>query len=840
MVVTPAVPEVVPPEPTIRTSAERGSKAEAAPTAPPERTDRALSPALLRRACDAATLPFESTAELEPLDAPLGQARAVEAIALAVAMNAPGYNVFAVGPTGVGKHAVIQRLLLAAADERAAPCDYCYVHNFSKPHEPMALALPHGRGTELARDMQALLQDLRAAVPAALETDDYRTQMQKIERELKEHSENVLRGVGAEAAKRGLALLRADEGIGFAPMREGRILSQREFDALADEEQAALKKDIGALHELLHERMNELPHWAQVARDELRELNRKVTEQAVRHAMAGIEARYHDLPEVMRYLTALRDDVVDNAGDFHEGGASKLMADLTEQRPFVRYSVNLLVDHAASHRAPVVYVDEPSVEELLGRIEHRVWLGNTVSDFTLLKAGALHRANGGFLVVDAYKIVRMPYAWDAFKRALFSKHIRYEPLGRMLGLSSISGIEPEPIPLDVKVVLIGDRSIYGILTQLDPEVSELFKVVAEFDDRITRDDEGERAYARWLAAIAESGGLRAFDRYAVARLIEEGSRIARDSLKLSTSVREISTLMQTADHHAATRGSEMVSAGDVDHAIDERIRLRNLLKERVQEAIIRDMLRIETEGSRIGQVNGLSVLELGDYAFGRPTRITATVRLGSGKVVDIEREVELGGPVHSKGVLILSSYLAARYARAVPWSMSASLVFEQSYAGVEGDSASLAELCALISAIAGVPIRQDLAVTGSVNQLGQVQPVGGVDEKIEGFFDVCKSRGLSGAQGVIIPATNRENLMLRREVVDACQDKRFHVYPVDDVDRALELLTGLPAGASDESGVFPEGTLNARVVEQLLEFAVTAEHFSKLVELEEPEEETQH
>jgi lon-related putative ATP-dependent protease len=627
--------------------------------------------------------------------------------------------------------------------------------------------------------------------------------------------------------------MRVEGTIGFAPVHEGRILGPNEFELLASEEQAKFKKDIAELHEQLRQRMGQLPHWAKEARDKLTQLSREVTEITVNVALAELLARYHDLPEVSAHLVAMRSDIVEHADDFRENGAGpRVLAALAEERPLQRYAVNLFVDHADSVAAPVVYADEPSVDDLLGRIEHRGWLGNLVSDFTLIKPGALHRANGGFLVVDALKILHMPHAWESLKRTLFASKIRIEPLSRILGLSSSVTLEPEPIPLDVKVVLVGDHTVYGLLSELDPDVGELFRLVAEFDDRVDRDGEGELCLARCVAGATARYGLLPLDREAVARVIEDASRRAGDSHKLSSSLRELEALLREADHHARDRDAERIGAHDIDASVDTRIRLRNLFEQRTKEAIVRGKVLVDTQGAKVGQVNGLSVLQLGDYAFGRPTRITATVRLGDGKVIDIEREVELGGPLHSKGVLILSSYLASRYARLLPWSLSASLVFEQSYVGVEGDSASLAELCALLSAIADVPIKQSIAVTGSVNQLGGVQAVGGLNEKIEGFFDLCRERGLTGEQAVIVPASNLASLMLRDDLVDACAAGRFHIYAVDTADEAIELLTGMVVGDEDAEGEFPEDSVNGRIAQQLLQFAVIAETFGKLVRTE--------
>jgi len=782
--------------------------------------------------CDATTLPFRTSAELEPLDRPLGQERAVEASRFAVSLDQPGYNLFVLGPSGFGKHAFVQRILEEAAAEREAPDDLCYVHDFARGHFPRALRLPAGRGKRLVEDMQKLVDDLKTAIPAAFESESYRAKVQQIEEELRARPESIFKSIEEEAKKAGIAMIRLPSGVGFAPMREGEVLSPDEFEKLPEEERAALEKRVQALQQQLSKGLGEVPRWAKAARDKVRTLSRETTSFAVDQAIEDLIGKYVDLPAVAAYLEAVRADLVEKADAFRgEEEKSSPLGELAAKPLFQRYSVNLIVDHSQDMGAPVVYEDRPTVDNLVGRIEHRAELGALVSDFTLIRPGALHRARGGYLMLDLRRLLTQPHAWEALKRALFAREVRIESLGQMLGFTSTATLEPEPIPLDVKVVVVGDRYLFHLLSEVDSDIGELFKVVADFDDRIDRTPENAVAFARLVATMGHRDGLRPFDREAVARVIEASARATGDSQKLSTRIRDLSNLLQESDWYAGERGGAEVGAADVRSAIEARVHRQDRLRERLHEQILRDTVLIDTTGEKVGQVNGLAVLEFGGFAFGMPTRITATARVGDGKVVDIEREVELGGALHSKGVLILSSYFAARYTRHIPLSLSASLVFEQSYMGVEGDSASLAELCALLSALSDVPVRQSVAMTGSVNQHGDVQAIGGVNEKIEGFFDICKARGLNGQQGVIIPASNVPHLMLRDEVVDACRDGRFAVYPVHSVDEAVELLTGLAAGEATEEGEFPEGTLNGKVLEQLVQFAVIAESFSKFVKV---------
>jgi lon-related putative ATP-dependent protease len=572
-----------------------------------------------------------------------------------------------------------------------------------------------------------------------------------------------------------------------------------------------------------------VPVWQREVHQRVRELNRELTNYAVGSLMAELRQKYAEFNEISAYLDDVQKDVVENSSNFlpqeepGADGANPLAALMgrprPEQPPTRRYQVNVLVDHQDQQGAPVVFEDNPTYQNLIGRVEHMAQMGALVTDFTLIKPGALHQANGGYLILDVRKVLQQPYTWEALKRALLSRKITVESIGQMLSLITTVSLEPEPIPLDVKVALIGDRWIYYLLEQLEPDFHELFKVQADFDEIMPRTDENQELYAKVLATLARKEQLRPFDRGAIARVIEHSSRLVGDTEKLSIQIQEITDLLSEADYWASQNGNQAVSAGDVQKAIDARVYRADRLRERFQESILRETVMIDTGGSRVGQINGLSVIQLGDFAFGTPSRITARVRLGKGEVINIEREVNMSGPIHSKGVLILSSFLGARYAAEQPLSLSASLVFEQSYSGVEGDSASSAELYALLSAIANVPIRQSLAVTGSVNQHGRVQAIGGVNEKIEGFFDICNARGLTGEQGVLIPESNVKNLMLRKDVVDAVAEGKFQVYPVMTIDQGIEILTGMPAGEPDEEGKYPESTVNGLVQARLAELA---------------------
>jgi lon-related putative ATP-dependent protease len=564
--------------------------------------------------------------------------------------------------------------------------------------------------------------------------------------------------------------------------------------------------------------LGKLPGWQRESQEELRKLNREMIERAVSGFFDELEGRYASFEQVVEHLRAVREDVVDNVDAFRPEGESTVPENTRRRvEEFPQYAINVMVDNGETHGAPVIYEDNPNYTNLVGRIEHVAHLGALSTNFMLIKPGALHRANGGYLVLDAVHVLSSPFAWHALKRALRSRELRIESLERLMSLLSTISLEPEPIPLDVKVVLVGDRLLYYLVRELDQEFAMHFKVAADFTEELDRDDDSAVLYARLVAMLIADDELRAFDRGAVARVIEQCARRVEDSKKLSLHVGSLLDLLRESDWQAAEAGADTVTAEHVQRAIDAAIRRLDQLRERVHEQILRGIHLVDTDGEAPAQVNGLSVYHLDESSFGIPTRITATARLGSGEVVDIEREVELGGNIHSKGVMILSAFLAARYARDEPLALAATLVFEQSYGGVEGDSASAAELCALLSALSGLPLRQSLAITGSVNQRGQVQAIGGVNDKVEGFFDICSARGLSGEQAVILPASNVQHLMLRRDVVEAVEQGRFAIYAVSTVDEAVSLLTGVPAGEPDGQGAYPPDSVNGRVQARVAE-----------------------
>lgn len=792
-----------------------------------------LPPEALYKSCDTSALPFETTAELPDSDEPVGQDRAVEAIRFAIGMRHKGFNLFALGPEGTGRRSLVMQFLAQAAAGQPVPDDWVYVNNFAESHKPRAIRLPAGRAAQFKKDMEWLIEELAVAIPAAFEAEEYRNRKQVLEESLKERQEKAFGDIGHEASEKSVALIRTPVGLALAPMKDGEVLSPDEFKQLPEEQQARFKTDMEGLQGELEETIRQIPQWERDIRAKMRELDQEVLNFAISHLMEELQAKYADLPEILEFLEAVAADVAENVGDFLGGDDQQQQRGRGIRREgggaegIRRYRVNVLVNNAESAGAPVVHEDHPTQPNLIGRVEHFAHFGALITDFNLIKPGSLHKANGGYLVIDARKALMNPFAWEDLKRALKAREVRIESPGQSMGLWSTVSLEPQPIRLDIKVVLIGDPMLYYLLSHYDPEFGELFKVAADFDWRMDRTDGNVVALARSIATQGRRENLRPLDRSGVARVVERAAREVEDGDKLSTHMASLADLVREADYWAGRDGADVVTAAHVQQAIDAAIYRQDRVRDNVQEEIRRGTIHIATDGAEIGQINGLAVLQLGKFSFGRPSRITARVRFGKGEVVDIEREVQLGGPIHGKGVMILSSFLSSRFAVDGPLSLSASLVFEQSYGGIEGDSASSTELYALLSALGEVPIRQGLAVTGSVDQCGRVQAIGGVNEKIEGFFDLCQARGLTGEQGVLVPATNVKHLMLRRDVVEACRDGRFAIYPVETVDQGISLLTGLPAGERDAKGQYPVGSVNRKVQARLASFARKAESLGR-------------
>ncbi|MFO8085936.1 MAG: AAA family ATPase [Desulfobacterales bacterium] len=807
-----------------------------------------LKPHQLYQKCRLDELEFATTDDVQDLNESarfIGQPRAEQALDFGVGIEREGYNIFALGEQGAGKHTFICDLLKRRAKKKETPEDICYVTNFEKRHMPRLLTLKAGKGKALAEDMKRLIEDIRNAMQGALENEEYQNRAQSIMEELQEKQKRAFEELRQKAREKGLEPIPTPSGMAFtATKNEGKEpLSSEEYEKLSDEEKKKIEEKVEEMQKEAQRIGQNMPQWQREIREKQKAFNREVTEFAIDPLINELREKYADHESVCDYLQAVRDDLIENVRALlpqlqqqdpqqqmhqvpHSQGGMETSSGAMNQAER-RYHVNVLVDHGKSEGAPVVYEMNPTYQNLFGRVEHLAQMGALITDFTMIRAGSMHKANGGYLILDALKVLTEPFVWDGLKRTLRSGKLKIESIGQMYSMISTVSLEPEALPVKVKVVLIGIPLFYYLLRHYDPDFVPLFKVQADFALQMDKSQENLSEFVRLIAGAIHKEKLLPFKREAVARVIERGSRLIGDARKVSLHMEEVSKLLSEADYWARKNGDSTVEAGHVQKAIDAWIFRSDRYRERMQEQIERDILMIDTEGSHVGQVNGLSVFSLGDFAFGRPSRITARIRLGKGEVVDIEREVAMGGPIHSKGVLILSGFLGGRYSLENPLSLSASLVFEQSYGGVEGDSASSAELYALLSAIADVPVRQFLAVTGSVNQHGRVQPIGGVNEKIEGFFDICVAKGLSGEQGVLIPESNVQHLMLRQDVIDAVEAGKFHVHAVKTIDQGIEILTGTTAGEPDETGAYPEDTFNGKVQRRLKEFADRRQRFAR-------------
>ncbi len=778
----------------------------------------------VRRVCSLDHFEFETTAEVDPLVTIIGQPRGIRAIEFGIDIKMPGFNVFALGPTGTGRKTAIRSYLERRAQGSASPQDWVYVHNFDVEHQPRAIEFEAGHGSLFCTDLDELVTSLRNDIPSILEGPEFIDAVGALDEQFNAQREKIFQAISEEAQKHNFGIAQTPAGLAIMLLdADKQVVPPEKIQQMDESVRQELEDQHRQLQERLADAMREVRALERAQRGEQNKLRREVVANVVDHYVGEMKRHYDGHDEVLLYLGQVREDVLDNIelfapGPGEEDGPVSPPARREDTR-FRRYSANLIVDHSRTEGAPVVVEDLPSYANLVGRVEGEVWMGALLTDFSMIKPGALHRANGGYLVLRVADLLPQPGAWEGLKRALTNREIRIQEsvIHSGLGILTPRTIDPEPIPLDLKVILLGSPTQYYLLYQLEEDFSELFKAKADFAATMPRDHDTESEYAAFVAARCAEHNLPHFQREAVGRLVEFGSRLAGHQDKLSTLFGQITDLIHEAVYWSQEDGQEVVGPQHVEKAIDEQRYRSNLYEERSLENIEEGIIFIDTAGEVVGQVNGLSVVGLGDYAFGQPSRITARVYQGKDGLINIEREVQLSGPIHDKGVLILRGYLGGQYALDHPLTLSASLTFEQSYGGVEGDSASSTELYALLSALSGYPINQSLAVTGSVNQRGQVQPIGGVSEKVEGFYQVCRARGLSGEQGVLIPQSNVRNLMLRGEVVEAIRAGQFHVYAIESVDQGIELLTGTPAGEPGPDGRFPKGTVHHAVQERLEE-----------------------
>jgi lon-related putative ATP-dependent protease len=789
-------------------------------TAMSQRT--ALPPEELRLACLPESLGFATTEELEPFGGVVGQDRAIAAINFSLGLNDEAYNVYIAGPPGTGKTETALSLMRELARSMPTPDDWCYVHNFEEPDNPIAINLPAGRGSELVDDMKELVSDCRREVPRAFESDLASRRSQEAMAAVQEARSELMSRVEEQVGALGFAIQQGPNGIATIPIIGGEPASQETYEALSDDEKADIRKRGEQVQAIVNQSLLELRKLEKQATTQSMDLAREIAMFAVDPMFAELRRKYSDVEHVLPFLDAVEKDMLDNLERFRPAdpaqGIPAALVEASREGEFAIYEVNLLVNNKGLEGAPVVLEHSPTYHNLMGRIDYVPRMGAMLTDFHQVKAGSLQRANGGFLLAYMKEVLSNPLAWNGLKHALMDGEVRIENMSEQLSIVPTATIRPQPIPLDLKLALIGDRQLYFLLHSFDEDFRRLFAVRADFDAVVDRTDDSTRQYARFVQNQIARNDLLPFSAAAVAEVIEEGARMAAHKEKLSTDLAGLSHLIKEATYWARRQGAERVEAEHVSHALEQQVYRSNLVEDRIQELIEDGTLLIDTEGSVAGQVNGLSVYDLGDYSFGRPSRITARTSVGQAGVTNIERENALGGRIHNKGFMILNSFLAGRYAQTVPLSISASITFEQLYDEVEGDSASSAELYALLSSISGLPIDQGIAVTGSVNQRGEIQAIGGVNQKVEGFFAVCKARRLTGRQGVLIPAANVRNLMLRDEVVRACAAGQFHVWAVSHVDQGLEILIGMPAGERGSDGNYPEGTINRRIEDSLREF----------------------
>lgn len=786
----------------------------------------------LYRKCDAAKFDFTTTADLEERLSALGQDRAICAVELGINIKSRGYNLFCLGPEGTGKTSLVKRILEKEGKQRPTPDDWAYVYNFDEPHKPIAVNFPAGAAAGFAKDMEEFAYAMEHDLPEAVKNELYEEQLSVIREKYQEKRNDYVKVLQKKAKGKKVSLLHMPMGVVVAPMKNGEIISPDVFDTLSDDEKNEIMADLNAMQEEIAQHQDDAPGWEEKQTEEIKKLQEKLVKDAIKKPINDIKQKYRGNKKVAEYLKAVQNYILENIPSFvpnydqdskpqtEEEPMAGLLSQLKNQQEEDKYSkfkVNVVVKNVPDSGAPIVLLDHPTQGNLVGKVERIQQFGALITDFTLIKGGALHRANGGFLLIDARKLLLQPYSWDSLKRALASKEIKIEAPSEDTSFSTIS-LDPQPIPLDVKVVMTGDAELYDLLSERDPDFSDYFKVEADFGMIIDRTDENEVEYAKLIGSLTKKKNLRSLNKQAVARVIEYSSRLADDSEKLTAHVSSIGDLLKEADYWARKSKASQIGKNHVDQAIKSQIYRSDRVNRAMLEQIDKGTILLDVKGERVGQINGLVVYNFTRNSFGKPTRITTQVRLGRGEFINIEREVAMSGPIHSKGVLILQALIANRFAKRSPLSLSASIVFEQSYGGVDGDSASSTEYYCMLSAIANLPIKQSLAVTGSINQFGEIQPIGGVNEKIEGFFEVCKYNGLTGKQGVIIPRTNVVNLMLREDVLEAVENGQFSIYAIDDVDDGIELLTVIPAGKADKRGRFPKGTVNYMVQQSLEEY----------------------
>ncbi len=793
-----------------------------------------LSHKELRRVCDPDILQCKSSADLIPLHEIIGQERALRSLKFGLGIKEKGFNIYVAGYPGTGRTTAVKNFLEETAKAKSVPPDWCYVNNFQDEYTPKAIKLPPGKGKVFQKDMKSFVEDAKRALRKAFESEDYAARRENTVKQVEVQRKQLIEQLNLEAQKEGFVIQSTPIGLLIIPMIKGKPVSDEEMLALPPKVRSEIQEKRSKVESELRTAMRQFLDLDRKAHEQLDKLNREVALYAVGNLVAELGENYKGFADVAAYLKNVQEDILNNVAQFikspEESPQTPFALPWMREPTFRKYEVTVAVDNSEVKGAPVVMASNPTYTNLFGRIEKEAQFGTLVTDFTMIRGGFLHKANGGYLIIPVEELLINPFSYEGLKRALKSEHINIEELEERYGFLGTKSLKPEPIPLDVKVILIGDPYLYQQLYMLDKEFNELFKVKAEFDTSMARNEECTENYAAFVCTLVLRENLRHLDGSGIAKIIEYSSRLSGDQLKLSTRFADIADIIREANYYAQQDNAEFVTGDHIKKAVEEKIYRSKMIQEKIQEMIKRNFILIDTESETVGQVNGLSVASLGDFAFGMPSRVTVSVGLGREGVMDIEREAKMGGPIHTKGVLILSGYLNEKYAKDKPLSLSARLVFEQNYEGVEGDSASSTELYAILSNLSRLPIKQNIAVTGSVNQKGEVQAIGGVNEKIEGFFEVCKAKGLTGKQGVMIPQSNVQNLMLKEEVVEAVKEGKFHIYSARTIDEGIETLTGVNAGESDKDGNFPDGTVNALVDKQFRAMAEKLARFAPSLE----------
>ncbi|MCW3489849.1 Lon protease family protein [Dethiobacter alkaliphilus] len=782
---------------------------------------RTLKPEELRYICDPSQFEFESTESVPPLEGIIGQERAVRAMEFGLTIKRHGYNIFMTGRTGTGKISYAQTLVNDVAAKEKAPDDWCYVYNFDSPSHPMALRLPCGQGSRFAKDMEELVDSLKLEIPKAFDADDYEREKAELFKKFQETRAELFEELTSKAKEEGFVLKRESTGFVSVPIIDGKEITGEEFEALPAEKKAEFEEKSNEIQLKAIQVMRRIQAAEREMKEAIKELENKIGLFAVGYLIDDLKERYAQEESVVKYLSEVQNDVLENLDDFRsseEGDGAPFPWMKKKGDPGHKYQVNLVVDNKDTEGAPVIIETNPTYYNLVGRVEYENKMGMVTTDYTMIKAGSLLKANGGYLILQVRDVLTNPGAWEGMKRILKTREACMENLGEQFGVLAMASLRPQAIPVNVKVILIGNPFLYQALYHYEEDFSKLFKVKADFDTEMDANRDNMTEMASFIATHSQREGVKHFDRTGVASLVEYSSRLADHQQKLSTRFNEIVEIIFEADAWAQMANAEVVNGEHVKKAIEEKNYRSDTYEQKLQEMLDEGTILLDMDGEKVGQVNGLSVLNSGDYVFGRPSRITAVTYLGKQGIINIERETKMSGRIHDKGLLTLSGYLAAIFAQKIPLSISASLTFEQLYSGVEGDSASSTELYAILSSLSELPLRQDIAVTGSVNQLGQIQPIGGATHKVEGFFKACKLKGLTGKQGVMLPVQNIKNLNLSDEVVDAVREGKFHIYPVTTIEEGIEILTGVPSGKTDEEGNYPENTVFGKVAAKLTRY----------------------